>query len=167
MSRAGTGLMRGLRLAVAAVLLAMVALNVANAAGRYLAGVVMVGADELLVFAMIAVVMGGAVVATAERRHLALELIAPRLGRVGQPLLRIALDLVAAISCGYAAIQSATFIGRIAWLGQTTMGLGIPAAIPHGLLLIGLAAMAVLAAALAVRELGRLLPLVAGSGART
>lgn len=160
-------ILASLKLAIGCVLLGMVALNVVNAGGRYLAGFVMVGADELLVFSMIAVVMGGAVVATAERRHLALELLGARLGRVGRPALRILLDLVAAASCGYAAIQSATFVGRVAGLGQTTMGLGIPAAIPHGMLPLGLAAMAFLSAGLAAREFGRLLSVRIGTEVRS
>jgi TRAP-type C4-dicarboxylate transport system permease small subunit len=151
-------ILTGLKAAVGCALLGMVALNVVNAAGRYLAGFVMVGADELLVFAMIAVVMGGAVVATAERRHLALNLLPSRLGRIGRPALTLALDLVAAASCAYAAVQSAAFVGRLARLGQSTMGLGIPAAIPHGMLLLGLAGMALLSLGLALREIARLLP---------
>ena len=60
------------------VLLAMVVLNVINAAGRYALGAVFIGSDELLVFAMIFMVMIGMLIVTAERGHIALDFLAHR-----------------------------------------------------------------------------------------
>jgi TRAP-type C4-dicarboxylate transport system permease small subunit len=48
------------------VLLGMVLLNVANAIGRYTAGMVFIGSDELLVFGMIWLVMIGMLLVTAD-----------------------------------------------------------------------------------------------------
>lgn len=134
------------------VLLAMVAVNVANAVARYSGAFVLVGADELLVFSMVWMVMVGAVVATAERSHLNLDLLPLRLKGRARTLLMIFQDLVMAAACGYAAWQSFAFVTKIGRLGQTSMGLGIPMAIPHAALLVGFAGMAVVALVLAVRD---------------
>ena len=52
----------------------MVLLNVANSACRYLLSVVLIGADELLVFAIIWMVTIGMILVTIDRRHIALDL---------------------------------------------------------------------------------------------
>lgn len=57
------------------LLIAMVLLNVANAAGRYLFGSSIEGSDELLVFAMVWLVFLGAVLATARRGHLGFDVL--------------------------------------------------------------------------------------------
>ena len=56
------------------VLIGVVLINVVNATGRYLFSASMTGADELMVFIMIFVVMVGAVLALAGRRQYLLEL---------------------------------------------------------------------------------------------
>lgn len=155
--------MRGL---AGLVLLAMVAVNVANAAARYSGAYVLVGADELLVFSMIWMVMVGAVVAVAERSHLNLDLLPLRLKGRRRIALFVFQELVMAASCGYAAWQSLMFVLRIARLGQTSMGLGVPMAIPHAALLFGFAGMAIVALILAFRDAGRLFAAPAPAEAR-
>jgi hypothetical protein len=51
----------------------MVAINVINAVCRYLLGIVFTGADEVLVFMMIWLVMLGLILVTASRRNIALD----------------------------------------------------------------------------------------------
>jgi TRAP-type transport system small permease protein len=60
------------------LLIGMMLLNVANAVCRYLFSVVLIGADELLVFAMIWMVMIGMILVTIDRRHIALDFLANR-----------------------------------------------------------------------------------------
>src|SRR5258708_17877468 len=71
------------------ILIGMMLLNVANAVCRYLFSVVLIGADELLVFAMIWMVMIGMILVTIDRRHIALDFLANRL----TPLPRSALTM--------------------------------------------------------------------------
>src|SRR5438445_12084050 len=61
------------------LLIGMVLLNVANAVCRYLFSVVLIGADELLVFAMIWMVMIRMCLVTLDRRHVPLDFLANRL----------------------------------------------------------------------------------------
>lgn len=141
---------RVLRVLLGLILLVMVAVNVVNAAGRYLVGVQWIGSDEFLVYSQVWIVMIGLAVVTAERRNLALDLLAG--GRaVRLRRLRDALTgLVTAAACAYAAWQSFAFLSRIAALGQKSMALGLPMAIPHAGLFIGFVATAVVAAVLVV-----------------
>ncbi len=144
---------RVLRVLLGLILLVMVAVNVANAAARYLAGVQWIGSDEFLVYSQVWIVMIGLAVVTAERRNLALDLLAGG-GAVRLRRLRDALTgAVTALACGYAAWQSFGFIRRIAALDQKSMALELPMAIPHAGLFIGFVATALVALALVVADL--------------
>jgi TRAP-type C4-dicarboxylate transport system permease small subunit len=134
------------------LLLGMVLLNVANAACRYLFGIVLIGADELLVYAMIWIVMIGMILVTIDRRHIALDLLVNRL----RPRARIALTmlhhLIMTIGCAYAALQCLEFTKRVAAVGQTSMALGFPMVYPHSALVVGFAGTALVAALLALTD---------------
>ena len=94
------------------VLLIMVALNVVNAVCRYLFGIVFTGADEVLVFMMIWLVMLGLILVTASRRNIALDFLANRLG----PRSRLAL----------AVIQHSAMVGRVRIRDRPVLGLCQP-----------------------------------------
>jgi TRAP-type C4-dicarboxylate transport system permease small subunit len=157
------GVLRGL---AGLVLVAMVGLNVVNAAGRYTIGFVFVGADELLVYSMVWMVMVGAVVAVAERSQLALDVLTLRLEGRARAGLLVFQELVMAAACGYAAWQSLMFTLKIGRLGQTSMGLGVPMAIPHAALFAGFAGMAVVAVVLTVRDAVAFATVPSGAEAR-
>src|SRR5689334_13715698 len=72
------------------LLLGMVAINVAAAMCRYVFGIVFTGADEMLVFAMIWMVMIGLILVTANQNHIALDFLVTRAG----PRARMALALL-------------------------------------------------------------------------
>ncbi|MFC3226783.1 TRAP transporter small permease [Marinibaculum pumilum] len=139
------------------VLLAMVLLNVANAAGRYLFAASITGADEILVFAMIFLVILGAVLALALRSHIALELLPSHLKGRSASALFVLHDLATLCIAGFAADASWQFVQRIAAINPRSMALGLPMAIPHAALLAGLAGLAALALFLLVRDLRALL----------
>ena len=138
------------RALLGALLIGMVLLNVANAACRYLFSVVLIGADELLVFGMIWMVMIGMILVTIDRRHIALDFLVHRLA----PRPRIALTmfhhLVIAIAAAFAAVQSLEFTRRVATIGQTSMAIGFPMVFAHSALIVGFAGTALVAAALVV-----------------
>ncbi len=142
-------------------LVAMVLINVANAVGRYGGLPTLTGADELLVFSMIWIVMVGAILATRDRTHLCIDLFPQRLAPRSGLALTAVTGLVTAAVCAFIAFHSLAFVERIGAIGQTSMGLGIPMAIPHLAVFTGFAGIAVVAAILAVVDLRTIL---AGSG---
>ncbi len=152
LARAGLGL----------ALIAMVLLNVVNAAGRYLVGRSLAGADEILLYAMIWLVFLGLILVTAEGRHLRLDLLERALPRRAAGLQRLLSDLLVALLCGFLASQSWAVFERLDSIGQTSMAAGLPMAWVHGGLLIGLAATALVAG---LQALLRLYRLIAGAAA--
>jgi len=127
------------------LLIAMVLLNVANAAGRYLFGRAIDGSDEILVFSMVWIVFIGLVLVTRTDRHLGFDLAA-RLFRGRWGALRSGLlDIGLAVLAGYVALQSFGFVDRLARLGQVSMAAGIPMAVPHAAVLVGMALTSLLA----------------------
>jgi TRAP-type C4-dicarboxylate transport system permease small subunit len=140
-----------LRTLLGFVLLLLVALNVVNAVARA-TGIVVIGVDEVLIFGMIWMVMLGMLLVTAERSHIALELLSARAGPRMTLVLSIVTHAVMAAACGYAALQSIYFVQRVSALGQTSMALGMPMLIPHSALVVGFGGTAIIALMLLVRD---------------
>jgi len=138
------------RTLLGALLIAMMLLNVANAVCRYLFSVVLIGADELLVFAMIWMVMIGMILVTINRQHIALDFLANRLAQRPRIALTMFHHLVIAVGAAYAAVQSLEFTRRVAAVGQTSMAIGFPMVFAHSALVVGFAATALVAAVLVV-----------------
>lgn len=144
------------RIILGVLLLGMVALNVANAICRYALGVVLTGADELMVFAMIWMVMVGMIVATASRGHIALDFLVNRAGPRQRVMLSILHHAVMTGACAYAAFHCWSFVARVAALGQTSMALGLPMAIPHAALVVGFAGTTIASALLLAADIAAL-----------
>jgi TRAP-type C4-dicarboxylate transport system permease small subunit len=153
LARAAVIATRGL---LGAVLIGMVLLNVVNAVGRYAFGAVFIGADEILVFGMVWMVMLGMLLVTAEGSHISLDLLPTRVGSRTKIYLLLISHSVMALGCVYAALQSLFFVQRITALGQTSMALGLPMVIPHAALVVGFGGTAVIALVLAVGDIARL-----------
>lgn len=114
-----------------ALLIAMVLLNVANAAGRYLFGKAIAGSDEILVFAMVWLVFLGAVLVTARRGHLGFDVLDRLLPEQLRRPLHVLRHLAVAALAGYVALQSWQVLEKLARIGQSSMALGIPMVVPH------------------------------------
>lgn len=134
-------------------LLAVVGINVFNATGRYLFGMSMTGADELMVYTIIWVVMGGAILALANRDHISVNLLPSYAKGRFRHFLNVVHDGAALVACAYATYASYGFLTKLARLGTKSMGLGIPMTVPHAALLIGFAGLTIVAAILLVRDL--------------
>lgn len=134
------------------VLIALVLLNVVNALARA-AGTVVIGVDEVLVFGMIWMVMIGMLLVTADRSHIALEIITARVGTRARHMLSIVTHTAMMGACAFAAVQSFGFIQRVTATGQTSMALGMPMLIPHSALLVGFGGTAIIAAMLLVSDI--------------
>jgi len=135
-----------------AVLLGMVLLNVANAMCRYLFSIVLIGADEVLVYAMIWTVMIGMILVTIDDRHIALDFLVNRLSQRPRRALLMLHHIVIAAGCTYATVQSLEFTMRVAAIGQTSMALGFPMVYPHSALVVGFAGTALVAALLVIGD---------------
>ncbi|MEX0758576.1 MAG: TRAP transporter small permease [Tistlia sp.] len=133
------------------LLIAMVLLNVANAAGRYLFGRSIQGSDEILVFAMVWLVFLGAVLATARRGHLSFDILDRLLPPGPRRLLRIVQHLTIAGLSGYVALQSWTVLQKLMLIGQSSMALGLPMAIPHAAVVVSFLLIALFSLYAAVR----------------
>lgn len=137
-------------------LIAMVVVNVVNAMGRYSGWFSFVGADELLVYGMIWIVMLGSILAARNRDHLSVNLLPTVVkGRLAAAL-QIIIDLVTVAVSAFIAWHSFSFIERIAMLNQRSMGLGVPMVIPHSAVFVGFAGIAVVTAFLTVVDITRL-----------
>jgi len=131
----------------------MVILNLVNAAGRYAGTPIFTGADELLVFGMIWIVMIGAIVTTRDRKHLSIDVFPKRFKKRLRLVFNMIIGGITASLSIFIAFHSLDFIEKISAIGQTSMGLGIPMAIPHLAVFIGFSGIALVSSVLAIKDL--------------
>jgi len=136
-------------------LIAMVVINVVNAIGRYSGLFALVGADELLVYGMIWVVMLGAILAARNRDHLSINLLPSAITGRPAAVLQIVVDVATVAVSVFIAWHSFVFTDRIAALNQSSMGLGIPMVIPHSAIFVGFAGIAAVTAFLTIVDVVR------------
>lgn len=152
-SGAGVRLGRVIDWAMGVTLIAVVGINVVNATGRHLFSYSVTGADELMVYLIILLVMAGAVRALAQRQHININLLPSYIHGRSRLALYILHDLVALAVTLYAANASWTFVEKIMRLNTTSMSLGIPMSIPHSMVFLGFAGMAVVAFVCLLRDI--------------
>lgn len=148
---------RAIRVILGLLLLGMVGLNVASALGRYLFGYVITGADEILVFSMIWIVMVGLIVVTADRDNIALDIVPGAVSPRARSIISIFNHVVMSAACAAAAFHSWSFVARVTAIGQKSMALGLPMTVPHAALVTGFAGCAIVSALIVVRDLMQLL----------
>ncbi|MBW3098274.1 TRAP transporter small permease [Pseudohoeflea coraliihabitans] len=157
-----SGLSVAVEWVVGLALIAIVLVNVANAAGRYVFGRAIAGADELMVFAMVFIVMAGMVTAAWSASHIAINLLPSYARGRTEQLLFLVQDLVALCIALFATYASLGYVTTINRLATKSMALGLPMTIPHSALLFGFAGLSLIA----LIRVGRgILRLIAG-GAR-
>lgn len=152
-SRASARLGRAIDWAMGLLLIVVVAINVANAAGRHLFSYSVTGADELMVYLVILLVMTGAVRALAQRDHININLLPSYTHGRSRIALHILHDLIALAATLYTASASWTFVKKIMRLDTTSMSLGIPMSIPHSMVFLGFVGMAAVAFVCLLRDL--------------
>ena len=149
---AGTRVIDALHKLLGVALLAVVAVNVLNAIGRYVFGIAPVGADELMVYVLIWSVMLASILSLVLRSHINVNLLPSYAGGRLRHLLHMVHDLAAILAGAYATYASWLFIGRIARIGVKSMGLGLPMTVPHAALLAGFAGLTLAGAVMLVRD---------------
>lgn len=140
-------------LILGAAVLFVVGVNVVNALGRYLFGMSFTGADELMVYTVVWIVMAGAVLSMAKRSHIGLNLLPTYLPPRWRTLLFMLHDLIGIAACAYATHAAWLYTIRLSRLGVTSMGLGMPMIVPHAALLLGFGALVLVCAWLFLRDL--------------
>jgi TRAP-type C4-dicarboxylate transport system permease small subunit len=140
-------LLQRLPLTLAALLLlAAIAINFANVLARYLFLASIYWADEAMVFLVIWSIFLAAVAVTYDGSHLTMDLFSTRL----PPRWQRALDALIAAVClatfAFMAWQAVTVVRTLLRNDQRSIALDLPIAVAHAALLVGFAAMALVAA---------------------
>jgi TRAP-type C4-dicarboxylate transport system permease small subunit len=105
---------------------------------------------------MIWMVMVGMIVVTANRSHIALDFLVTRAAPRQKVALSVIHNIVMTGACAYATVYCWSFVMRVAMIGQTSMALEIPMAIPHFALVVGFGGTTIASALLLARGLGEL-----------
>jgi TRAP-type C4-dicarboxylate transport system permease small subunit len=126
-------------------MIAAVALNFANVLGRYVFGYALVGADELLIYGMIATIFLGAVSVTWKDAHLKLDVMVAAMPPSVQAGARAASQLALAALCGTVAYAAGHMAYEMWHFDQRSLAAGLPMVLPHGAVALGMALMAVMA----------------------
>lgn len=146
---------RSLRLldtALGLTVIAAVVLNVANIVGRYVFGRAVIGADEVLVYMMMAIVFLGTISVTARDAHLRMDMLVA----LASPR-----DLKWIRSVEWLAVSAIT--GLVAWIGartafqlyvfgQKSLSAGLPMWLPHAVVATGLGVVSLIALSRFVRS---------------
>jgi TRAP-type C4-dicarboxylate transport system permease small subunit len=129
----------------ALMLLAAIAINFANVLARYLFLASIYWADEAMVFLVIWSIFLAAVSVTYDGSHLTMDLFSTRL----PPRWQRALDALIAAVClatfAFMAWQAVTVVRTLLRNDQRSIALDLPIAVAHAALLVGFAAMALVA----------------------
>ncbi|MCR9139543.1 MAG: TRAP transporter small permease [Alphaproteobacteria bacterium] len=153
----GARLGRAIDWTMGLLLIVVVGINVANATGRHLFSYSVTGADELMVYLIVLLVMAGAVRALAQRQHININLLPSYAHGRSRVALYIFHDLIALAATLYTANASWTFVQKIMRLDTTSMSMGIPMSIPHSMVFLGFAGMALIAFFCLLRDIRALI----------
>jgi TRAP-type transport system small permease protein len=119
-------------------MLAAVALNLANIAGRYLFGWAIVWTEETLIVWLGWSVFIGVAIVTYRGQHLAMDLLSANLRGGWRIVNNAAMFAVFAASLAFAAWQSWKVVLLMLQTGQTHPSIGIPLWLPNLAILAGL-----------------------------
>jgi C4-dicarboxylate transporter DctQ subunit len=135
----------GIERVLAYALLAAIVLNFANVVGRYGFGRTILGADEVQTYAMVGIAFLGAVVVAWRGEHLRMDVVARALPDRAIGALAILEPALTVALAGFALVQSARYVAEMLRLGVRSPLAQIPMWIPHGLVALGFALIALVA----------------------
>lgn len=125
------------RLVLGALVLASIALNGANIAGRYLLGYTIVWAEETMIYVMVWLVFVGAPLVAWDNAHLRMDALS---GTAPRGLRRVlnGIGLVAVVGASaFVAWNAWHVVELMGRLGRRSVAGDIPMTVPHGAILIG------------------------------
>lgn len=117
---------------LAFLLMATVLLCCANIVLRYFFDTSYLAADELQVFAMVAIAFLGAISISAERQHLRMDVLVHSAPKSVKIFLGVLESLVTAGAAGVMAWASAGFVQRVYMMDQRSSMADLPMWLPHG-----------------------------------
>jgi C4-dicarboxylate transporter DctQ subunit len=132
-------LLAALEKLLAFALLAAIALNFANVAGRYLLGRTLLGADEAQTYAMAWIVFLGAGLVAWRGEHLRMDALSRFYPAALQRALRVAEALVVLLVVGFTLVQSVRYTAAMWQFGAHSPMAQVPMWIAHGGVALGLA----------------------------
>jgi TRAP-type C4-dicarboxylate transport system permease small subunit len=139
------GVCRTVDLVLGLGMIAAVLLNFANVLGRYVFGIAIVGADELLIYAMIATIFLGAISVTWRDAHLKLDVLVEGMPARVKSTARVLSHLALAALCTTVGVASAAMAIEMAHFDQRSLAAGLPMVVPHGAVAVGLFLIALMA----------------------
>lgn len=128
------------------VLIAMVCLSVYNVISRYVFNSALLWADEIAVFAMIALGWLGAVVCGWRNAEIRMDILTNQLPRRARWLIQTAQQAVIAVLCGWVAWQALFYITRAHAIGMKSDASGFPVWLIHAVIPFSLVMIALIAA---------------------
>lgn len=134
-----------LRATLGALLIAAVLLNCLNIFLRYFFNTSYLPADELQVFAMVAITFLGTIAISAENQHLRMDVVTHAASAGIKRLLGILEALVTGLVSGTMTWYSFLFVQRIVAIDQRSGMADLPMWLPHGTVTICFGALTVLA----------------------
>ena len=149
----------GIMLLLGLALIAMVGLSVYNVVARYVFSNALLWADEVTVFAMIALAFLGSVVAGWRNVEIRMDILANLFPDLFKRVLHIVQQAVIAVLCAWVAWQAIPYVRKAHAIGMRSDASGLPIWIIHAVIPISLTLIALIAAL-------RCLRLVLGRGER-
>lgn len=126
-------------------MIASVLLNFANVLGRYVFGIALVGADEILIYGMVATIFLGGVSVTWRDAHLRLDVIVEAMPIAIRAAAKRVADLAIMVLCATVAYSAVLMAIEMARFDQRSLAAGLPMVMPHGAVALGMALMATMA----------------------
>jgi TRAP-type C4-dicarboxylate transport system permease small subunit len=130
-------LLRALERVLGLVLIAAIALNFFNVVGRYLFGFVVLSADELEVFALVAITFLGAAIVAWRGQNLRMDVLRTALPASWQRAIDVLEAALSLVIAGFMVFVSYQYVRKVVLLGQVSDMAELPMWIPHGFVLVG------------------------------
>lgn len=149
----GERVIRRLEQVLALCFIGAVLLNFANVFGRYALGQSMIGAEEVQTYTMVLITFMGAVVVAWRGKALRMDVLLHKMPARARGGLRGIESLVLVACCGFTSWQSGRYAWQMYTLDAHSDGAEIPMWLPHGVVTLGLALVALVGVLQAVQRL--------------
>ena len=136
---------------LAIALLIAVLLNVVNVVSRYVFGEAITSADELQIYLMVALAFLGALVASARRSHLRMDVLVRYFPATLARALVVAEGVLTVVLCAFAAWVSGQYVMKMYQLGSISENGHFPMWVPHSLLAVAFVLMTLVGVVWALR----------------
>ena len=132
-------MMRFLRITTAVLLLLSVLLNFANVVGRYVLHAPIIGAEEVMLYLMTAIVFLGCGTVAWEGRHIKMDILLDRLPAPAQHAIRVVIEFSAIVVAAIIINYAVPVIVHLAMFNERSEAANVPLAIPEAFVPIGFA----------------------------